>query len=134
MDNLKTVNDTLGHEAGDLALRLLADALRTGLRRSDEAYRLGGDEFAVVLAGASELDAERVLRAPARGHAVSRAARPPISTIEASFGWPCYEPGESSDRLVARADAILYRGEAPAAKRRLDRVSEARVRPPSRVS
>ena len=52
MDNLKRVNDTLGHEAGDLALRLLADALRTGLRR-DDAYRLGGDEFAVVLAGAS---------------------------------------------------------------------------------
>jgi diguanylate cyclase (GGDEF)-like protein len=105
MDNLKRVNDTLGHEAGDLALRLLADALRTGLRR-DDAYRLGGDEFAVVLAGASELDAERVLRR--LQHAVSRAARPPISTIEASFGLAVYEPGESSDRLVARVDAILY--------------------------
>ena len=105
MDNLKRVNDTLGHEAGDLALRLLADALRTGLRR-DDAYRLGGDEFAVVLAGASELDAERVLRR--LQHAVSRAARPPISTIEASFGLAVYEPGETADRLVARADAILY--------------------------
>src|SRR5215207_7995925 len=105
MDNLKKVNDTLGHEAGDLALRLLADGLRTGLRR-DDAYRLGGDEFAVVLAGASELDAERV--ALRLQHAVSRAARPPIATIEASFGLAVYEPGESSDRLVARADAILY--------------------------
>ena len=105
MDNLKRVNDTLGHEAGDLALRLLADALRTGLRR-DDAYRLGGDEFAVVLAGASELDAERVLRR--LQHAVSRAARPPISTIEASFGLAVFEQGESADRLVARADAILY--------------------------
>jgi diguanylate cyclase (GGDEF)-like protein len=105
MDNLKRVNDTLGHEAGDLALSLLADALRTGLRR-DDAYRLGGDEFAVVLAGASELDAERVLRR--LQHAVSRAARPPISTIEASFGLAVFEAGESADRLVARADAILY--------------------------
>ena len=50
MDNLKRVNDSLGHEAGDLALRLLADALRSGLRR-DDAYRLGGDEFAIVLPG-----------------------------------------------------------------------------------
>jgi PleD family two-component response regulator len=41
-------------------------------------------------------------------HAVSRAARPPIATIEASFGLAVYEPGESPDRLVARADAILY--------------------------
>ena len=105
MDNLKRVNDTLGHEAGDLALRLLADALRTGLRR-DDAYRLGGDEFAVVLAGASQVDAERV--AHRLQHAVSRAARPPIATIEASFGMAVYEPGESADRLVARADAVLY--------------------------
>ena len=59
MDNLKTVNDTLGHEAGDIALKLLAGALRAGLRRGDEAYRLGGDEFAVVLPGATRLDAER---------------------------------------------------------------------------
>src|SRR5918994_1552075 len=105
MDNLKKVNDTLGHEAGDLALRLLADALRTGLRR-DDAYRLGGDEFAVVLAGASLLDAERV--AHRLQHAVSRAARPPIATIEASLGLAVYEPGESADRLVARTDAVLY--------------------------
>jgi diguanylate cyclase (GGDEF)-like protein len=105
MDNLKRVNDTLGHEAGDLALRLLADALRTGLRR-DDAYRLGGDEFAVVLDGASEIDAERVARR--LQHAVSAAARPPIARIEASFGLAVYEPGESPDRLVARTDAILY--------------------------
>jgi GGDEF domain-containing protein len=60
----------------------------------------------VVLAGASELDAERVLRR--LQHAVSSAARPPISMIEASFGLAVFEAGESSDRLVARADAILY--------------------------
>ena len=75
MDNLKRVNDTLGHEAGDLALRLLADALRTGLRR-DDAYRLGGDEFAIVLPGASELDAERVVER--LQDAVSVAARAPV--------------------------------------------------------
>jgi diguanylate cyclase (GGDEF)-like protein len=105
MDNLKRVNDTLGHEAGDLALRLLADALRTGLRR-DDAYRLGGDEFAVVLAGATQADAERVIER-LKG-VVSRAAHPPIELIEASFGLAVYEKGESADRLVARADQILY--------------------------
>jgi diguanylate cyclase (GGDEF)-like protein len=105
MDNLKRVNDTLGHEAGDLALRLLAKALRADLRR-DDAYRLGGDEFAVVLAGATEEDAERVIER--LRHSVSQAARQPIETIEASFGLAVYEPGESPDRLVARADQVLY--------------------------
>jgi diguanylate cyclase (GGDEF)-like protein len=105
MDNLKRVNDTLGHEAGDVALRLLADALRTGSRR-DDAYRLGGDEFAIVLPGATELDAERVMHR--LEEAVSVAAREPIEMIEASFGVAVYEPGESPDRLVARTDGILY--------------------------
>jgi diguanylate cyclase (GGDEF)-like protein len=105
MDNLKRVNDTLGHEAGDLALRLLADALRAGLRR-DDAYRLGGDEFAIVLAGATELDAERVIRR--LQHGVSRATEAPIAMIEASFGLAVYEHGESTDHLVARADRVLY--------------------------
>jgi diguanylate cyclase (GGDEF)-like protein len=105
MDNLKRVNDSLGHEAGDLALRLLADALRTGLRR-DDAYRLGGDEFAIVLPGTTELDAERVVER--LQEAVTVAAREPIAYIQASFGVAAYEDGESPDRLVARADAILY--------------------------
>jgi diguanylate cyclase (GGDEF)-like protein len=105
MDNLKGVNDTLGHEAGDLALRLLADALRSGLRR-DDAYRLGGDEFAIVIPGAGVLEAERVVLR--LDHAVSIAARDPIDVIQASFGVAAYEAGESPDRLVARADAVLY--------------------------
>jgi diguanylate cyclase (GGDEF)-like protein len=105
MDNLKRVNDTLGHEAGDLALKLLAGALRKGLRR-DDAYRLGGDEFAIVLPGAGEVDAERVVQR--LEHSVSMAASAPIAPIQASFGVAAYEEGESADRLVARADAVLY--------------------------
>jgi diguanylate cyclase (GGDEF)-like protein len=107
MDNLKDVNDTFGHEAGDLALRLLGDALQTGLRRSDEAYRLGGDEFGVVLAGASRLDAERVSRRLAA--AVSVCAKPPLTSIEASFGIAVHEPGEIPEGLMGRADDALYR-------------------------
>jgi len=107
MDNLKLVNDTLGHEAGDEALRLLAGALRTGLRRGDEAYRLGGDEFAVVLPGAARLDAERVTRR--LREAVADCAAPPLRAVDASFGIAVFEPGEAPDRLMARADEALYR-------------------------
>jgi diguanylate cyclase (GGDEF)-like protein len=95
MDNLKTVNDTHGHEAGDRALQTLAGALRNELRRSDEAYRVGGDEFAVVLPGAARLDAERVMRRLREG-------------IEASFGIAVHTPGDDPDRLILRADRALY--------------------------
>ncbi|MBN1529027.1 MAG: sensor domain-containing diguanylate cyclase [Thermoleophilaceae bacterium] len=106
MDNLKTLNDTLGHEAGDVALQLLAGALRSGLRRGDDAYRLGGDEFAVVLPGAGRLDAERVTRR--LREATAACAAEPVKGIDASFGIAVYEPEEATDVLMARADEALY--------------------------
>jgi diguanylate cyclase (GGDEF)-like protein len=106
MDNLKLVNDTHGHEAGDRALQMLARALRSGLRRS-EAYRLGGDEFGVILPGASRLDAERVVRR--LRHAVGRGILDRGGRIEASFGIGVLQLGDDAERLVARADQALYR-------------------------
>jgi diguanylate cyclase (GGDEF)-like protein len=114
MDNLKTVNDTLGHDAGDKALQLLAGALRSQLRRSDEAYRIGGDEFAVLLPGASRQDAERVMRRLRK--AVATSALQTANPIEASFGVAVFEGGDDPDGVVARADAALYE-----AKRRRER-------------
>ena len=105
MDNLKRVNDRHGHDAGDRALKALADALRTGLRRSDDAFRIGGDEFAVVLGGASRLDAERVAQRLQKELAAARAAG---EDIQASFGIAVRDPGETTDRLVERADRLLY--------------------------
>ncbi|MEA2402014.1 MAG: hypothetical protein QOK00_2417 [Thermoleophilaceae bacterium] len=106
MDNLKTVNDTRGHDAGDKALQLLADALRSQLRHSDEAYRIGGDEFGVVLPATTRLDAERVMR---RLRAAAMYRVPPGGApIEASFGISVFEPGDDPERVVARADDALY--------------------------
>ena len=49
MDGLKTINDTYGHPAGDVALKIVADAIRKTLRRVDLPARFGGDEFIIVL-------------------------------------------------------------------------------------
>jgi diguanylate cyclase (GGDEF)-like protein len=96
MDNLKYVNDTRGHDAGDKALQLLADALRRQLRHSDTAYRIGGDEFAVVLPGASPADAEGVID------------RLRDAVTDASVGTTLFEPGDDPERVMARADRALY--------------------------
>ncbi len=50
VDNFKRFNDSCGHQAGDEVLRLVADGIRSGMRRSDLAFRYGGDEFAAITA------------------------------------------------------------------------------------
>jgi len=103
LDGLKTVNDTLGHAAGDARLQAVGVALRTTTRREDTAYRLGGDEFAVLLPGASTDQARRVM---AR---VGEAAAP----ARFSFGIAaCPADGTAIDALVRAADARLYRRRA----------------------
>src|SRR3954454_4264322 len=60
LDNLKQVNDTLGHQRGDALLQQTAELLRDRLRETDSVGRLGGDEFAVLLRGSRTNDAASV--------------------------------------------------------------------------
>ncbi len=59
LDGFKSVNDRLGHAAGDEALQMFARTIQRALRKSDNAFRIGGDEFALLLAEATEDDARR---------------------------------------------------------------------------
>lgn len=111
LDNFKAVNDRLGHEAGDVVLRDVADIFRRELRDYDVIVRNGGDEFVVVLPGTSAHEAHQTaqrIRAAVENYAVQDVKQVP--GFGASVGVASY-PKESGDAksLLARADAAMYR-------------------------
>jgi diguanylate cyclase (GGDEF)-like protein len=106
-DNFKTVNDTYGHDAGDAALALIADTLKSTLKGKDIGVRYRGDEFCVVLPGKSEAEAARAARGrldALKGIDLSGVTRGNRLTITASIGVSAH-PAETGDpaRLVALA-------------------------------
>lgn len=111
VDGLKTLNDTIGHAAGDRALRIVAHALVTGLRGYDHVIRWGGDEFLCVLPGATDAEAAHRLE---QVHKLL-ASGPDAPTV--SVGVVERQPGEPAEPLVCRADRALY--EARSRTRRL---------------
>ncbi|MCA8963272.1 MAG: GGDEF domain-containing protein [Planctomycetes bacterium] len=107
LDNFKSVNDRYGHARGDELLRLVAQAMRKGLRRLDMAARLGGDEFALLLPGTEELGAVLALNRLLRTLHGLRTAR----NLGVGFSVGCLtvlEAPESVDALIARADQLMY--------------------------
>lgn len=114
LDRFKSVNDTLGHQAGDTLLRVVAGRIRAVLRRGDVAARLGGDEFVIIQAGCE--GPEDAARLAAR---VVEAMAAPVDLggypagIGVSVGI-ALAPGDARapDSLIARADAALYRAKA----------------------
>jgi diguanylate cyclase (GGDEF)-like protein/PAS domain S-box-containing protein len=111
LDNFKTVNDSLGHAAGDVLLMAIAGRLRSALRPQDSAARLGGDEFAVlveniVTAYDLEVIAGRILHELGQpfdifGHTIQAGA-----SIGAAMAGPEHT---SSDLLLRDADFAMYR-------------------------
>ena len=111
IDHFKRVNDTLGHDAGDMVLKELAARLTTSVRGSDLACRTGGEEFAVLMprterAAAHEI-AERLLRAVSDEPIKLRDGTTLDLTI--SIGVSVLGPDDSLASLIKRADEALYR-------------------------
>ena len=112
LDDFKEVNDTLGHEVGDLLLIAVAQRLASCVRAEDTVARLGGDEFVVVLddadPAAADLAARRMIDAlrapvPADGHELP---------IRASIGIADGRTGDDPSLLLRHADIAMYAAKA----------------------
>ncbi|MBI2799879.1 MAG: diguanylate cyclase [Gammaproteobacteria bacterium] len=107
LDRFKSLNDTLGHQAGDNALRQFADAARAAARETDLVARWGGEEFTFVLPSATaEQGLEWVDRLRTRLAEIQEAAGSTVFT--ASFGIADTTMGQSLENLLRIADAALY--------------------------
>ncbi len=110
LDHFKTINDSLGHPAGDALLRLVAERLRECVRETDTISRLGGDEFLISLTDIEELQtidgiANKILGALARPFELE--GRELTNTM--SLGIAVYpDDGADFDTLLKKADTALY--------------------------
>ncbi len=122
LDNLKVINDRLGHQAGSDCLIEMAEILKSAFRETDVMGRIGGDEFAVagefnhsaIISAAKRLEELAALRSSDRSRALSIAFSVGHVTAEA-------ENWESLDSLLAKADGAMYQE-----KRRRKELAETR--------
>ncbi|MFQ3790354.1 GGDEF domain-containing protein [Halomonas sp. A29] len=107
VDHFKSINDTHGHETGDRVLHRVAQEALSQLRDSDHLGRWGGEEFVVVAPGCDLPQAHEL--ACRLCHDLTQCHIEPIGQVTASFGVAVYQPGDTSRKLVQRADRAMYR-------------------------
>lgn len=110
VDNLKQINDTHGHGAGDFALIEMAARLTASMRPCDVLARIGGDEFGILLDHVSQSEAMGKMR-----RLKSLIEEEPCHyegaelRLSAAFGLAMITAGQSAEELIGRADAAMYR-------------------------
>lgn len=119
LDHFKTLNDTLGHDKGDLLLEQVAARLRSCIRGVDTVARLGGDEFVVLLEDLSENPAEAILQAQAIGEKILATLNHPYVIAgyshhsSPSIGITLLgEHVEAMEEPLKRADVAMYQAKA----------------------
>ena len=110
LDGFKQVNDTLGHDAGDLLLKAVAGRIKGRLREEDIGARVGGDEFIVVISDLSKKDevagiANQLVKSLSEPYNLEKTS---TSDVSASIGIAIYpEDSDDLDYLTIRADAAM---------------------------
>lgn len=121
LDDFKTLNDTLGHDAGDLLLKKVAERLADCVRESDTVSRLGGDEFVLLFEGFKDSGIGLAEQLETIGHNISTALSQPYDLngrryfSTASIGitmFGCEENSISTEDLLRQADIAMYQAKA----------------------
>jgi diguanylate cyclase (GGDEF)-like protein len=119
LDHFKQLNDTLGHDVGDLLLQQVAQRMRACVREGDSVARLGGDEFVVLLESLSMQPQEAAAQAEAIAGKVMAALGQPYTLREhthsstPSLGIVIFlEDNESIEELLKKADVAMYQAKA----------------------
>ncbi|MFD2272028.1 putative bifunctional diguanylate cyclase/phosphodiesterase [Undibacterium arcticum] len=119
LDNFKTINDTLGHDKGDLLLQLVAKRLSSCVRVADTVARQGGDEFVIMLMDLSEVPEEAAVQTEVIGENILAALSRPYQVAghvyhnTASIGATLFDGHlESTNELLKRADLSMYQAKA----------------------
>ena len=110
LDDFKKVNDTYGHFCGDMVLKTLTQRIKENIRQQDYIARYGGEEFVLILAYPNIIDAhtcaERVRKMVSE---ITYPGFPEDFRVTISMGLTRYQPSETIDALMVRADDALYR-------------------------
>jgi diguanylate cyclase (GGDEF)-like protein len=110
IDNFKQVNDTWGHQVGDLVLQHLIQMLEADLRQTDILARFGGEEFVILLPHTSEQDAFKLAEKLRRIVEQTPLHRIPELRVTVSIGTSSLLPdGDDAHSLLERADKSMYR-------------------------
>ena len=119
VDDLKTINDSWGHQAGDQAIAGTATVLRATFRESDIVGRVGGDEFLAIAVDAEQADVDHVAQRLARALAAYNRRRATPFELSFSVGTAALVPpaAPTLDELIALADVELYRAKRAAGGR-----------------
>ena len=110
LDNLKEINDTLGHQEGDLVLIDLSGILKETLRESDIVARIGGDEFVILAMNCNEISAEKLITRFEKSLNDYNFQRKRPYTLSMSLGFAYFDPQEpcSLEALLTKADKMMY--------------------------
>ncbi len=115
LDNFKNLNDTLGHDFGDLLLQQTAQRLRHSLRAEDTVARIGGDEFVIILQNLGEDDSDAPTQTESVANKILAALNQPYSLHDhecyssASIGVTLFEDSsEQVEELLKQADIAMY--------------------------
>jgi two-component system, cell cycle response regulator len=108
LDDFKHVNDTYGHDVGDIVLKGFSEVIQSQIRSIDFAARVGGEEFIILIPQTNKKGA-RLIAERIRNQLESKVFMPHEIKITASFGVASFSAGQSAASLYKSADEALYR-------------------------